>query len=99
MGKVLRKKNSWGRSVYVVGAVLPNKLLSWLHKSIILLYQRKSLKSDNLQYITAERWDDSMIVSPSDGPMFFFIDWEYSVRQWVADLALGHFKLFFTELL
>ena len=34
------------------------------------------LKSDNLQYNTVERWDDGVIVTSSDGPMFILIDWE-----------------------
>ena len=33
-------------------------------------------KSDNLQYNTVGQRDDSMIVPPSDGPMFILIDWE-----------------------
>ena len=36
-------------------------------------------------------WDDGIIVPLTDGLMFILKD-----RQWVADLALGHFKLFFT---
>ena len=32
------------------------------------------VKSVNLQFNTAGRWDDDMIVPPSDGPMFFLID-------------------------
>ena len=35
------------------------------------------LKSVNLKYITAGRLDHDMIVPPSDGPMFFLINWEY----------------------
>ena len=34
------------------------------------------LKSVNLQFNTAGRWDDNMIVPPSDGPMIIWIDWE-----------------------
>ena len=35
------------------------------------------LKSDKLQYNTVVlRWDDGMIILPSDGPMFTLIDWE-----------------------
>ena len=33
-------------------------------------------ESDNLQYNTVGRWNDGMIIPPSDGPMFIFIDWE-----------------------
>ena len=33
-------------------------------------------ESDNLQYITVGRWNNGMIISPSDGPMFIFIDWD-----------------------
>ena len=38
------------------------------------------------------------IVPPFDGPMFILIDWNNSVRQWLSDFDLGHFKLFITEL-
>ena len=34
------------------------------------------LKSVNLQFNTVGRWDDDMIVPPSDGPMIIWIDWE-----------------------
>ena len=33
-------------------------------------------KSDILQYNTVGRWNDGMIVSPSDGPNITLIDWE-----------------------
>ena len=32
--------------------------------------------SVNLQFNTVGRWDDDMMVSPSDGPMIIWIDWE-----------------------
>ena len=35
-----------------------------------------NLKSVNLQFNTVGRWDDDMIVPPSDGPMIIWIDWE-----------------------
>ena len=34
------------------------------------------VNSVNLQFNTVGRWDDDMIVPPSDGPMFILIDWE-----------------------
>ena len=52
---------------------------------------------DNLQCNAMEQWVDIMIIPPSDGPMFILIDWNTSVRQWLSDLDLGHFKLFVTE--
>ena len=36
----------------------------------------KALKSDNVQYNKVGRWDDGMIILPSDGPTFILIDWE-----------------------
>ena len=36
----------------------------------------KVLKSVNLQFNTVGRWDNDMIVPPSDGPMIIWIDWE-----------------------
>ena len=34
------------------------------------------LKSVNLQFNMVGRWDDDMIVPPSDGPMIIWIGWE-----------------------
>ena len=54
---------------------------------------RADKKSVNLKYVTVGRLDDNMIVPPSDGAMFILIIENNSVRQRVADLALGHIKL------
>ena len=35
-----------------------------------------NVKSVNLQFNTVGRWDDDMIIPPSDGPMNIWIDWE-----------------------
>ena len=50
-------------------------------KIIVLQEPGTSLKikandkySVNLQFNMVERWDDDMIVPPSDGPMFILID-------------------------
>ena len=40
-----------------------------------VLYQ-DLMKPVNLQFNTVGRWDDDMIVTPSDGPMIIWIDWE-----------------------
>ena len=50
------------------------------------------MKSANLKYIKVGWLEDDMIVPPSDGAMFILIE-NNSVRQRVADLALGHIKL------
>ena len=50
-------------------------------------------KSNNLQYNTVGRWDNGMIVQPSDGPMFIGNN---SVKKYIDDLSLEHFKLIFT---
>ena len=38
--------------------------------------QKSRLKISHLQFNTVGRWDDGMIVPPSDGPMIIWIDWE-----------------------
>ena len=38
--------------------------------------RKTDFKSVNLQFNTVGRWDDDMIVPPSDGPMIIWIDWE-----------------------
>ena len=50
-------------------------------------------KSDNLQYNTIRRWDDGMIIPPSDGPIIILIDWKYfseTVACWLG-LMVYHF--------
>ena len=53
--------------------VLPLQFTKF-HKKFILLLATRKQKSVNLQFNTVGRWDNDMIVPPSDGPMFILID-------------------------
>ena len=43
------------------------------------------------------RWNDRTIIPPSDDPIIMIGN--KTLGQWVDGLTIGHFKLFFTELL
>ena len=44
------------------------------------VYGTMNPASDSLQYNMVGRWNDNMIVPPSDGPMLIVIDWEYVIH-------------------